>query len=384
MKRIYLDYAATTPLRRSVARAIRSAERCFGNPSSPYSEGGEARKVLESARTSVAHELSCKKEEIVFTSGGTESNNLALQGILHHYLSNGRRLSDLHVIMSDIESASVREVCAYFAKLGLAVSEVSAGERGIVSPESVVAALRPETVLVSMMYVNNEIGTIQPIGKIARAVHSARPDVLVHTDAAQAPLFLPVVAHTLGVDLMSLDAQKLYGPRGAGALFVKRGTPLMPLLIGGGQEQGMRSGTENVPAIAGFAEALTCAGAERARESERLTLLRDRLFDALLALDPRIIANGDRVERLPNNINISLPWIDTEFLVLQLDAHGFSVASKSACHSGEGASHVVAALGGAEGHSRAQSSLRITLGRATRARHLSRFTHTLAQLIREK
>lgn len=400
--RIYLDYAATTPLDPRVGKVMRSflSER-FGNPSSIHAEGVAAKVALDTARTTVARCLEAHKEEIVFTSGGTEANNLAMFGVLantdgrQHLLKGAKP----HVVTTNIEHASVLEPMRQLEKEGMAeVTYVSVEPNGIVKPEKILAAVRPTTVLVSVMYANNEIGTIQPIAKIGKALRDFRNGQLktsnlklstvknrlpiFHSDACQAPLYLRCLVNALGVDLLSLDAHKIYGPKGVGALYIRRGMRLEPQLFGGGQEWGMRSTTENVPAIVGFAEALRIATAERHRESERIQKLRDMLYPAIFQNNGTVVVNGGmkKGERLPNNLNISLPGVDTEFLTLELDALGIAVSTKSSCLKDEKESYVVAALD-AQNHARAHSSLRFTLGRTTTRNDVKRTLQTLATLL---
>lgn len=388
-KRCYLDYASTTPLDPRVLKAMQPFfGKTFGNPGSIHTEGVEAKKALDAARTSVARALEARAEEIIFTSGGTEANNLAIFGILSSVAENRYDRTyflkgKVHVVTTNIEHASVLEPLRALERKGsVEVTYVPVSRSGIVEPEKIVAAIRPNTVLVSVMYANNEIGTIQPIRKIAQALRNlagnsrfeirnsklklAKP--IFHVDACQAPLYLNCLVNALGVDLLTLDAHKLYGPKGVGALYVRRGIPLAPVLLGGGQERGLRSTTPNIPAIVGFAEALRIATAEREKESIRIAKLRDHLYFLIRAnkqIYEMSVVNGsmEKGERLPNNLNISFPGVDTEFLTLKLDAEGIAVSTKSSCLKDEKSSYVVAALGG--GAARASSTLRFTLGRNT-------------------
>ena len=379
-KRIYLDYAATTPLDPRVERAMRPyLSKTFGNPSSIHAEGVAAKKALDAARTTVARCLEAHAEEVVFTSGGTEANNLAIFGVLG-FIRQGSTLPSKvepcpHVVTTNIEHSSVLEPLRQLEKEGKAeVTYVPVEPNGIVKPEKVIAAIKPNTVLVSVMYANNEIGTIQPIRKIGQLIRTVKdkrlkikdsPFPIFHVDACQAPLYLRCLVNALGVDLLSLDAHKIYGPKGVGVLYVRRNTPLVPQLLGGGQEKGLRSTTENIPAIVGFAEALRIASADREKESIRIQKLRDTLHSNILknVVMTKVVVNGDMKERLPNNLNISLPGVDTEFLTLKLDAEGIAVSTKSSCLKDEKESYVIAALGG--GRERALSSLRFTLGHDT-------------------
>ncbi len=402
--RCYLDYAATTPLDRRVRKAMEPFfSKAFGNPSSIHTEGVVAKKALDVARTRVARYLEAHADEIVFTSGGTEANNLAIFGVLSPLIrgalssSTGGVLQPPkapplvrgmkpHIVTTNIEHASILEPLRALEREGRAhVTYVPVEENGIVKAEKILSAVRPNTVLVSVQYANNEIGTIQPIAKIGKAIRNLRNGLksqipnpkfqiaksqtpLFHSDACQAPLYLRCLVNALGVDLLTLDAHKIYGPKGVGALYVQRGTPLSPTLSGGGQERGLRSTTENIPGIVGFAEALRIATAEREKESLRIAKLRDHLYLLIRAnkkVAETVVVNGsmEKSERLPNNLNISLPGVDTEFLTLQLDTQGVSVSTKSSCLKDEKESYVISALGGTkEG---ARSSLRLTLGRFT-------------------
>ena len=385
-KRVYLDHAATTPLDPRVEKVMEPFfTKTFGNPSSIHAEGVTAKKALDSARTSVARALEAHADEIVFTSGGTESNNMAIFGSIPTLANtHGREclLKDMkpHVVTTNIEHASVLEPFRMLEwQKKIEVTYVPVESSGIVKPEKIITAIRPNTVLVSVMYANNEIGTIQPIRKIGQLLLPIRNSRFIlhnssnekrypvfHSDGCQAPLYLNCLVNALGVDLLSLDAHKLYGPKGVGALYVRRGTPIAPTLHGGGQERGLRSTTENVPAIVGFAEALRIGVAERTKESVRIAKLRDHFYYIIRANNGiEAVVNGSmqKGERLPNNLNISLPGVDTEFLTLQLDARGIAVSTKSSCLKDEKSSYVVEALGG--GKARSSSSLRFTLGRGT-------------------
>jgi len=406
MKRIYLDYAATTPLDPRVEKAMQSLVRkAFGNPSSIHAEGVAAKKALDRARTAVARCLEAHAEEVVFTSGGTESNNLAIFGVLEAV--DTRCLKSLtsgvgrlpHIVTTNIEHASGLEPLRQLEREGKAeVTYVPVEQNGIVKPGEIIAAIKPNTALVSVMYANNEIGTIQPIRKIGQllsAVRDSKFSILnspnerrypvFHSDACQAPSYLPCLVNALGVDLLSLDAHKIYGPKGVGALYVRPGTMLSPQLLGGGQERGHRSATENVPGIVGFAEALHSASENRKKESERIKKLRDALYSSILQNNGIVIMNGSMKEgeRLPNNLNISLPGIDTEFLTLQLDAAGIAVSTKSSCLKNEKESYVISAIASRD-KARARSTLRFTLGRGTTSDDIKRVAEAVNNLLKSK
>lgn len=290
-----------------------------------------------------------------------------------------------HIVTTNIEHSSILEPLRELERSGEAeVTYVPVEKDGIVKPEKIISAIRPHTALISVQYANNEIGTIQPIAKIGKtllALGAKRP--LFHTDACQAPLYLHCLVNALGVDLLTLDGHKIYGPKGVGCLYVRRGVRLAPTIFGGGQERGIRATTENVPALVGFAEAIKIAAAERAKESACLRVLRDYLYTSVLQNTAirKVIINGsmEEGERLPNNLNISLPGIDTEMLTLQLDAAGIACSTKSSCLKDEKISYVAAALGGPKAH--ASSTLRFTLGRATTKKDIAYATKVLARLL---
>lgn len=382
MTRVYLDHAATTPLLLEAQKAMAVFECVdFGNPSSLSKEGVTARKAVEDSRGEVARLLGVLPSEIVFTSGGTESNNLAISGVLSAHPHG-------HAVVSMIEHPSVLEPVRAWEKAGGQVSWIAPNEAGIIEAGLVRRLIRKETVLVSVMLANNEVGTIQPIREIAKAVRSfrkaldpAKPFELrapfFHVDACQAPGVLPLELNSLGADLVSFSSQKFYGPKGAGFLFVRRGITLMPHMRGGGHEGGVRAGTENVPAIVGTAVALQKAVGLQKKELARLTELRDWTLSELLKLfrtgdGPRVYLNGSAVQRLPSNINISFPGIPSEVMVLGLDALGFSVSAGSACgtHDAE-PSYVLTAMGLSP--LRTESAVRITLGRSTKKSDMKRF-----------
>ncbi|MBI2097972.1 MAG: cysteine desulfurase [Candidatus Vogelbacteria bacterium] len=364
MKRIYLDTAAG-----------------FNNPSSIHVEGVAAAKALDSARALTAAILGTRAEEIIFTSGGTESNNLAIFGLV-------RTFGKGHIITTAIEHASVLEPCRSLEREGWAVTYLPVKPDGLTDPAVFARALRPDTVLVSIAYANNEIGVIQPLRELARVVRKFRNvkhrnvqhrmsnkmcDIrcltpIFHTDACQAPRFLDCRVPALGVDMMTLNSGKIYGPKGVGCLYVRQGIKLSPLLLGGGQERGLRSGTENVPGIVGLAAALRLGAKLREKESVRLAKLRDYFIEKLLAL-PGVVLNGSAESRLPNNINVSFVGADSEYLVLALDAAGVACSSGSACSTHlQDSSYVIQALGGNQ--ERARSAVRFTLGRDTTKRDL--------------
>ena len=373
-QRIYLDHAATTPLRPEVRAAMEpylSADG-FGNPSSLHADGQRAKRALDAARDTLACALGAQFSEITFTSGGTEADNAALVGVM---LARGR---GSHLITTQIEHEAVIETAHFLEKLGFSVTYLPVDEQGRVAPRSVADALTDRTALVSVMHANNEVGTVQPLREIADLVHAH--EAYLHADAVQTFSQLPVNVHDLGVDLLSVSAHKIYGPKGVGALYVRSGIPIEPLLHGGGQERERRAGTENVPAIAGFGEAVRLLLPEREAVAARLTLLRDTFLAALRQRIPNMVLNGHPAERLPNNINLSFPGLDAETLLLTLDRAGISASSGSACTSGSiEPSHVLTAMGLPD--DRVNSAIRLTLGRDTTRAEVDRAVDILAGIV---
>jgi cysteine desulfurase len=367
MKEIYLDHAATTYLDPRVLEAMTPYfSAVFANPSSFHTPGMRAKEGVTEARNTIAKMLNCRDEEVVFTSGGTESDNLAVVGIPRSHVAKGK-----HVITTGIEHHAVLEPLLHLQKKGeIELTVLPVDKFGMVSVETLEKALRPDTVLVSIMYANNEIGTIQPIADIGRALLKWRkaqatpsPYPYFHTDACQASGTLDLDVEKLHVDLMTINGSKIYGPKGIGMLYVRRGVTLEPLIRGGGQERNIRSGTENVPGIVGLAKALSLAQAEKEEENARLTKLRDRLAEGLLKI-PKTRLNGHPTERLPNSVNISFLDIEGEAAVLYLDAEGIYVSTGSACASASlDPSHVILATG--LSYEGAHGSMRFTLGKRT-------------------
>jgi cysteine desulfurase len=357
VERVYLDHNATTPIASEVSEAMVAAfGQTFGNASSIHYFGQAAKQRLEAARRQIAATIQAHPAEIVFTSGGTESDNMAVFGVARAV--SGPR----HVITTAIEHPAVLAACAQLEREGVEVTRLPAGSAGVLDPESVRRALRPETVLVSVMHANNELGTLQPIAEIARITRHA--GVVLHADGVQALGKIPVDVNTLGADLYSMSAHKLYGPKGVGALYVRKGTKMAALTFGGHHERDRRPGTENVPAIVGFGIAAEVATANLAIDSERIAGLRDRLETAVLDRIRESGVNGARTERTPNTTNIYFDGIDGEALVIALDLRGFAVSTGSACSSGAVTpSHVLTAIGlSAE---RARASIRFSLGAST-------------------
>ena len=355
MKPIYLDHAATTPIRAEVLEAMMPyLTEQFGNASTVYSWGREARKALDQARQTVADVIGADFNEIIFTSGGSEADNLAIKGAAWEYSHKGK-----HIITSCIEHPAVLNTMKRLEQEGFEVTYLPVSPEGIVSVEAFQNALRNDTILVSIMHANNEIGTIQPIAEIGKIAHER--GILVHTDAVQSVGLLDVNVKELNVDMLSMSANKLYGPKGVGALYVRKGVRLVPLIHGGGQERRRRAGTENVAGIVGCAHALALAEAEKADVVPKIQKLRDRLLDGILQI-PHVRLNGSRTNRLPNNVNVCFEFIEGESLLLNLDMKGIAASSGSACTSGSlDPSHVLLALG--LPHEIAHGSLRLSLGK---------------------
>lgn len=370
----YLDHAASTPLLPEATEVmLASMEGDFGNPSSVHAYGRRARQVVEDAREKVAAAMGALPTEITFTGGGTEADNLALKGPFD--LFSGR-----HVVVSAIEHRAVLDTAKWLELQGATASVVSVGLDGIVDPREIAAAVTSSTVVVSVMAVNNEIGTIQPIAEIAAAVKSANPATLVHTDAVQALGNLPVDVNLWGVDLASFAAHKLGGPKGVGALFVRSGLRLAPLIHGGGHERGLRSGTSNVAGIAGFGVAAEIAAKEVHAKSEALIALRTQLLDGIRRAVPDASVNGDLTNRIPGNLNISIPGAGGETLLMLLDQAGIACSSGSACASGAlDPSHVLLAIG--IDRTLAAGSLRLSMGRATTSDDVAAVLDVLPEIV---
>jgi cysteine desulfurase len=358
MQRIYLEYAASTPTDPEVTNAMLPyLSKRFGNPSSSHSFGLEAREAVEKARSKVAAFIGARSDEIVFTSGGTESDNLAIKGIAFSSISQGN-----HIITTSIEHPAVIETCKYLKNQGFEVTYLPVDSYGLIDPDDLRKVLTTKTILVSIMHANNEVGTIEPISEISKITREA--GIYFHTDAVQTVGHIPVNVNVLGVDLLSISAHKLYGPRGIGALYIRKGVEITPLLHGGGQEKKQRSGTENTASIVGFAKAVEINEKEMHAESIRLTNLRNRFTNGVLERISDIKLNGHPELRLPNNINISIDYIEGEATMLNLDLEGICVATGSACSSADhGPSYVLQAMDLRP--EQAYGSLRITFGKWT-------------------
>lgn len=378
--RMYMDYAATTPVRPEVLDdMLPYFSGNFGNPSSIHSLAQYSRKAVDESRETIAHVLGCRIGEVVFTSGGTEADNAAIKGVALALKGVGN-----HVITSNIEHHAVLHACHQLEQFGFEITYLPVDSDGLIDPDQVVRAINDRTVLVSVMLANNEIGTIEPLDEIASAVKQEAQKrgqkITVHTDAVQAAGYLDLNVNALGVDLMSLSSHKFYGPKGVGALYVRRGTPFEPLITGGGQERERRSGTENVPGIVGMATALRLADTEREMVSTRCQAMRDRIIREVREDIGQVKLNGHPTYRLPNNVNVSFESVEGESVLLGLDLAGICASSGSACSSASlEPSHVLMALGLPA--DLAQGSLRITVGRETTEEEVGYLLDVLQDLV---
>jgi len=354
---VYMDHAATTFMKPEVLAAMAPYfSRYFGNPSSLYRFARESRKGVEEARSQVATALGAEPEEISFCAGGSEADNWAIKGV-----ASALRKKGDHIITTAIEHHAVLHTCEALEKQGYRVTYLPVDEFGRVDPGDVEDAITDRTILVSVMTANNEIGTVQPITEIGRVAHAH--GVLFHTDAVQAVGAVPIDVDALGIDLLSLSGHKFYGPKGTGALYIRRGTRIESLIHGGGQERGRRAGTENVPGIVGLGRAIELATADIEGHNRRIAAMRDRLIRGVLGSIPDTRLNGHPKQRLPNNANFSFRYVEGESILLLLDAHGIAASTGSACSSASlEPSHVLLAIG--LPHEEAHGSLRLTLGDA--------------------
>ncbi|MCK4246342.1 cysteine desulfurase NifS [Candidatus Bipolaricaulota bacterium] len=374
MRRIYLDYAATTPTHPLVLKAMLPwFTDGFGNPSSIHSFGQEAKGAIEEAREKVAQLIGAKGNEIVFTGSGTEADNFAIKGVAYAKEHEGK-----HIITTAIEHHAVIETCKFLEKRGFNVTYLSVDRDGLVDLGEVKKAITDETILISVMHANNEIGTIEPIQEIARITKDR--EICFHTDAVQTVGHLPVDVDELKVDLVSISAHKFCGPKGVGALYIRKGTKIVPFMHGGEQEHGRRASTQNVPGIVGFGKACQLAQQEMGQEKERLETLRDKLINGILNRIDHVHLNGHPTQRLPNNVNISLEFVEGESILLNLDLVGIAASTGSACSSSVlEASHVLLALG--LPHESAHSSLRLSLGQETTEKDVDYVLEKLPQIV---
>ncbi len=384
-KRIHLDYASATPTHRRVQEAMIPFLRAsWANPSAVYAEGVQVQTAIEAERLALARSLHVRQEDITFTSGGTEANNLALRGVVD-FLKKTCSLGDVEILTTAIEHPSILETLECLKKEGVTITNVPVDEAGCIKIEAFKQLLNPRVKLCTFAYVNSEIGVIQDLKKITRIVRKWNEEnegkIVVHTDACQAPLWLPCALDALGVDLMTLDAGKCYGPKGVGVLVHRHWVSLSPTTHGGGQERGLRSGTESVLLIVGCVRALLWAQEGYESRSFAVAKLRDHLIKLLREKIPNAVLNGSEEWRVVNNVNISLPSFDTEYATLYLDAKGIAVSTKSACGVGEGnGSYVVREISLDE--NRALSTLRFTLGEETKKSELDLVVRTLCEYIK--
>jgi len=374
MKRIYLDYAATTPTHPEVIKAMMPYFiESFGNPSSIHSYGQEAKDAVERARSKVATLIGAKSDEIVFTGSGTEADNLAIKGVAWSRQAKGN-----HIITSPIEHHAVLETCKFLEKQGFSITRLPVDGHGIVDPNDVRKAITKKTILISVMHANNECGTIEPIAEIGKIAKEA--EIYFHTDAVQTVGHIPLDVNKLKVDLLSISAHKLCGPKGVGALYIRKGTRISSFMHGGSQERGRRASTENVPGIVGFGKAAEIAQQEMPEEAQRLTALRDRLIEGILEGIEYTQLNGHPVKRLPNNVNVSINYVEGESILLNLDLDGICASTGSACSSEDLApSHVLMAMG--LPHLQAHSSLRFSLGKWTTEEDINKVLDILPGII---
>lgn len=374
MKRRYLDYAATTPTHPEVVKTMLPFfSDTFGNPSSIHACGQQARDAVEDSRKKIASFLGAKPDEIIFTSGGTEADNTALEGVIYASEAKGN-----HIITSAIEHHAILETCHFLEKRGFKITVLPVDKYGLVDPEDVRKAITENTVLVSVMHASNEVGTIEPIAEIGRIAHEK--GVYFHTDAVQTFGHVPVDVNQLNVDLLSISGHKLCGPKGIGILYARRGTKMIPFLHGGGQEEGRRGSTHNVPGIMGLAKAVEIARSEMANEAERLTAFRERLIMGLLEKIGHARLNGHPTQRLPNNVNISVDFVEGEAVLMNLDFEGICASTGSACSSlNQEASHVLLAMG-IRGDI-ARCSLRFSLGKWTTEEDIDAVLDVLPRIV---
>lgn len=373
MNRIYLDNAATTPIRSEVLNSMMPFfDNRFGNPSALYSYGQEAKKAIEEARDKVAAAIGASEDEIFFTSGGTESDNWALKGAAYALKDKGN-----HIITSNIEHHAILHTCQYLENQGFEITYLPVDEYGLVDPNELKRAIKDNTILVSIMYANNEIGTIEPIEELVKVAHDK--GVLFHTDAVQAVGNVPIDVKNLDVDMLSMSAHKIYGPKGVGALYIRKGLRIDTLLQGGAQERNRRAGTENVAGIVGFGTAIELITKNIDEHIKKLTRLRDKLIDGILKI-PYTRLNGHPIKRLPGNVNVSFEFVDGESLILSLDMEGICVSSGSACTAGSiDPSHVLLAIGLPE--EIAHGSLRLTIGEENTEEEIDMVINKLPKIV---
>ena len=388
-KRIYLDYASATPISKEVQSVIKKNLDVFANPSALYQEGLLAKDLLEASREKISFNLGSHRDEIFFLSGATESDNQAIKGVVKKFKQDNPGKTP-HIVTTNIEHSAILETCKALETEGAEVTYLEVDEKGIVDLKKLRESLKENTVLVSVIWASNEIGVVQPIKEIIKSVrHFKKHDKgnhesvfpLVHSDASQAINYIDINTTKLGIDLLTCNSEKIYGPKGIGLLFVKRKTPITRIIEGGEQESGMRPGTENVIAAAGFSKAFELAVKNREKESKRLQKIRDYCFDQLKKnFKEIVIFNGSLESRLPNNVNVSFRNFDSELMIIELDAKGISVSSRSACNIGDDAqSYVLRALG----VNPDDGSVRITLGKYTKRSDIDSLIKALKSIFKK-
>lgn len=387
-RRIYLDYASLTPIDERVLREMGKYSRAeYANPSSWCKEGVKAKKAMDDGRKIIADFIHAHTDEIIFTSGGTEANNLALLGPIEYSHSKGVEYKNMRILISEIEHSSIIECAAELKRRGVQVDSIDVDSSGVVKLDDLKKKIKTNTAIVSVMAVNNETGVIQPIREIAKIVRHFKSSSatemddefeypILHTDAAQAACFQELNVEQLGIDLLTLDGSKVYGPRGIGALYIRRNTPIKGTIFGGGQEMGMRPGTENIPAIMGFAKALYIIRGERMREISRLGELKRYFISRLRSIKSNIIVNGGSAETSPHIANVSIPEIDNEFFLFQLDANGVVCSTKSSCLRDADESYVLKAM-----EADSKTSIRFSFGRGTKRRHIKKVLRIIERLL---
>ncbi|MFA6397816.1 MAG: cysteine desulfurase family protein [Candidatus Paceibacterota bacterium] len=417
VKKIYFDNASTTPVDSSVLKEMnRFWSQDFSNAGAIHSGGIFVKNEIEKSRKKIASILNCHPNEIIFTSGGTESDNLALFGVVNNFLEDKKNITHSaslragkkpNIIVSNIEHPAILESCKALEKRGIEIIYIPVEKNGVIDPNLIKKKLNKNTILVSVMYVNNEIGTIQPIQEIAKTIRHFKKVgkrcglksrersfleetfhyPIFHTDACQAINYLPVKVDKLGIDMMTFNGSKIYGPKGIGVLYKKRNIPINPIIYGGGQEFGLRSGTEFVSGILGLSKALEITEKIKEKESKRLSVLRDYFIKKIKTNFPNVIINGDLEKRLPNNVNISISEIESELLILELDAKGIMVSEKSACQSSDPEeSYVIQAIRGKDQHQggvgkKTENSVRFSLGRSTTKKEIDYVLKSLKSIL---
>jgi cysteine desulfurase len=374
LERIYLDHSATTPMDKEVlAEMLPYFTEKFGNPSSIHAYGREVKKAVEEAREKVAKAIGAQTQEIIFTSGGTEADNMAIKGVALANTKKGK-----HIITSAVEHHAILDTCKFMKQNGYEITYVPVDKDGLIKVEDIEAAIKEDTILISIMHANNEIGTIQPIAEIGKLAKSK--GIIFHTDAVQTIGKVPVNVEELNVDLLSISAHKFYGPKGVGALYIRKGTKLLPISQGGAQERKRRPGTENTPGIIGLGKAIELAIGNLNYEMKNITKLRNKLINGVLNTIPNVQLNGHAENRLPGNANFSFNFIEGESLLLSLDMKGIAGSSGSACTSGSlDPSHVLLAIG--LSHEIAHGSLRLTLGKDNTEEHVDYVLQVLPEIV---